>query len=71
MREGDTNFAGNAGGGVAAASFFEVVKAALARGDCQGAAATMRRATEARVPPEMRQEANQLQQAIARCLRGS
>ena len=68
-REGDTNFAGNAGGGVAADSFFEVVKAALARGDCQGAAATMRRATEARVPPEMRQEANQLQHAIARCFR--
>jgi hypothetical protein len=68
-REGDTNFGGNAGGGVAAASFVEMVKTALAHGDCQGAAKTMQRATEARVPPEMRREANDLQMAIARCFR--
>lgn len=66
-RPGDTNFAGDAGGGVAAESFIEVVRAALARGDCQGAAATMRRATEARFPADKREEANRLQFEIARC----
>jgi Tfp pilus assembly protein PilF len=69
-RPGDTNFAGDAGGGVAAESFIEVVRAALARGDCQGAAATMRRATEARFPPAKREEANRLQFEIARCFQG-
>jgi tetratricopeptide (TPR) repeat protein len=69
-RPGDTNFAGDAGGGVAAESFIEVVRAALARGDCQGAAATMRRATEARFPPDKREEANRLQFDIAKCFQG-
>jgi tetratricopeptide (TPR) repeat protein len=65
-RPGDTNFGGNAQG-VAAESFIEVVGAALARGDCQGAAQTMSRATEARLPPDRRAEANRLQLEIARC----
>ncbi|HKW94307.1 MAG TPA: tetratricopeptide repeat protein, partial [Methylomirabilota bacterium] len=65
-RPGDTNFAGNAQG-VTAESFIELVRASLQRGDCQGAAATMRRATEARFPPDKREEANRLQFEIARC----
>lgn len=65
-RAGDTNFGGNAQG-VTAESFIEVIKAALARGDCQGAAQTMSRATEARFPPAKREEANRLQFEIARC----
>ena len=65
-RPGDTNFGGNAQG-VTAESFIEIVKAALARGDCQGAAQTMSRATEARFPPDKREEANRLQFEIARC----
>ena len=69
-RPGDTNFAGDAGGGVAAESFIEVVRSALARGDCQGAATAMRRATEARFPPDKREEANRLQLGIARCFQG-
>jgi len=44
-----------------------MVKAALARGDCQGAAQTMSRATEARFPPDRREEANRLPFEIARC----
>ncbi len=61
-RPGDTNFGGNAQG-VTAESFIEIVKAALERGDCQGAAQTMSRATEARFPPDKREEAN-------RCFQG-
>jgi tetratricopeptide (TPR) repeat protein len=67
-RPGDTNFAGEAGGTVAADAFIEITRAALARGDCQGAADTMRRATAtARFPPEKREEANKIQFEIARC----
>jgi|HubBroStandDraft_6_1064221.scaffolds.fasta_scaffold26177_2 tetratricopeptide (TPR) repeat protein len=65
-RPGDTNFAGNAQG-VTADSFIELIRTALARGDCQGAAQTMSRATEARFPPERREEANRLQFEIGRC----
>jgi hypothetical protein len=65
-RPGDTNFGGNAQG-VAAESFIELVKAALGRGDCQGAAQTMSRAIEARLPPDRRAAANRLQVEIARC----
>ncbi|HEY7039304.1 MAG TPA: tetratricopeptide repeat protein [Methylomirabilota bacterium] len=65
-RPGDTNFGGNAQG-VTAESFIEVIRAALARGDCQNAAQTMSRATEARFPPDRREEANRLQFEIARC----
>ncbi len=65
-RPGDTNFGGNAQG-VTAESFIEMIKAALGRGDCQGAAQTMSRATEARFPPDKREEANRLQFEIARC----
>ena len=65
-RPGDTNFGGNAQG-VTAEAFIELVKTALARGDCQGAAQTMSRATEARFPPDKREEANRLQFEIARC----
>ncbi|HYB69094.1 MAG TPA: tetratricopeptide repeat protein, partial [Candidatus Bathyarchaeia archaeon] len=65
-RPGDTNFGGNAQG-VTADSFIEMVRASLARGDCQGAAQTMSRAVEARFPPDKREEANRLQFEIARC----
>jgi hypothetical protein len=68
-RPGDTNFGGDAQG-VTADAFIELAKAALARGDCQGAAQTMSRATEARFPPDRREEANRLQLAIARCFQG-
>jgi hypothetical protein len=45
-----------------------VTRAALARGDCQAAADTMRRATStSRFPPEKREEANKIQFEIARC----
>ncbi|HEX6078278.1 MAG TPA: hypothetical protein VF197_01540 [Methylomirabilota bacterium] len=67
-RPGDTNFAGEASGTVAAEAFIEITRAALARGDCQAAAETMRRATAtSRFPPERRDEANNLQFQIARC----
>jgi tetratricopeptide (TPR) repeat protein len=66
-RPGDTNFSGNAGGGVAAEAFLEMTKTALARGDCQAASQAMSRGTEARFPPQMANEANQLQFQIARC----
>jgi len=42
-------------------------RAALAHGDCQGAADTMRRATSALIAPERREEANKIQFEIARC----
>lgn len=65
-RRGETNFGGNAQA-VAVESFIEVVEAALARGDCEGAARTMSRDTEARFPPDKREAANRLQFQIARC----
>ncbi len=69
-RPGDTNFGGDAGQGVAAESILELPKTALAAGECHGAAQIMRRGTEARFPPEKREEANRLKQEIARCFRG-
>jgi len=66
-RPGDTSFAGDVGVRVAADAFIEVTRAALAHGDCQGAADTMRRATSALIAPERREEANKIQFEIARC----
>ncbi len=66
-RPGDTNFGGDAGGGVAAEAFLETVKTALARRDCAAAAQAIQRGTQARFPPHMRNEVNQLQFDIARC----
>jgi hypothetical protein len=66
-RPGDTNFAGDAGQGVAAGSILELARARLAAGDCQGAARMMRRGTDARFPVDLRESANALQREIARC----
>ena len=66
-RPGDSNFAGDAGGGAAADAFIEMVKTALANGDCQGASQAISRGTEARFPREKLAEVNRLQFDIARC----
>src|SRR5262249_17443565 len=66
-RRGDTNFAGDAEGGVPSAAFIEMVKTALANGDCQAAAQAMSRGTEARFPRDKAAEVNGLQFDIARC----
>ena len=66
-RRGDTNFAGDAGGGASADAFIEMVKAALAAGDCQTASQAISRGTEARFPRDKLAEVNRLQFDIARC----
>jgi hypothetical protein len=52
---------------VAAEATLETVKAALARGDCEGAAQAITRGSGPGWTPQMRQEINRLQFEIARC----
>jgi Tfp pilus assembly protein PilF len=66
-RPGDTNFAGDAGGGAVAEATLEMVKTALARGDCEGASQAMTRGGGPGLTPAMRQELNRLQFDVARC----
>lgn len=65
----DTNFAGYAGGQTAVA-YMELAKGAIRRHDYRAASAYMSQATNAGIPRDKLQEANEIQMEIARGMRG-
>ena len=66
---GQTNFAGYAKGQVAIA-YMELAKEEIHRGDYRAAAAYMSQATDAGIPRDKMQEANDIQMRIARGMNG-